>query len=764
MQRVEMIRERVPGLRDHDRHHRRLPGRDRGGLPRDAGGRGRGRLRLRVHVRLLAAPRHRGRAAARTRSRTPVKRERMERLVELVQRRALERSERFVGTTQEVLVEGPSRTDPARLRGRTRHNKTVNFTGLAQPGELVAGRDHRRDVDDARRRGVAASRASPDRRSRSSGRPGSARPRSRSSWRSCCARAARTGRRVGRRDPGLRGPGRARGQAGAAEPARAPAGLVRAGRRGVQRRAASPSGRTREIDALLDRGPHADRGRRHGPLPARGADRAGPAARRRSPACASELERELAEVGAGGAARRGCRRATAADGASERPQADRARAGAGADGQRRRTRASDQLWSERAAPPDRAVRPRRWTARLLDARIGARVRAMLAGGAVEEVERRSSAAPRAPRARRSASRRSRRTWRASASLDEAPSGSSAATSPTCKRQLTWMRKLAGVELIDRTGARRRGRRRGAAHACRSIDSPARAPMTLRFEKWQALGNDYIIVERDELPFELTPERVRRMCAPHFGCHSDGVLLLAPPERRALRGARCGSSTPTARRRSCRGNGAREAILYLRRHGWTDERRVLDRDRGRRDAADDHVRRRTCSVEMGRARLQLARLPVRRRRRPRRAVIADGRELEFQHVSIGNPQCVIAVGETSSSSSTSAAIGPPIERSELFPNRTNVAFIRRRRRRPRCARGSSSAGWGRRCRPAPAPPARRWPRVLRGATQPGDRAPRRRRAGGRGDRRPGRDADRLGRSRCTAGEFSDEFVATLEEAE
>jgi tRNA-2-methylthio-N6-dimethylallyladenosine synthase len=66
-----------------------------------------------------------------------VKRERMERLVELVQRRALERSRRFVGTTQEVLVEGPSRNDPARLRGRTRHNKTVNFTGLAQPGELV---------------------------------------------------------------------------------------------------------------------------------------------------------------------------------------------------------------------------------------------------------------------------------------------------------------------------------------------------------------------------------------------------------------------------------------------------------------------------------------------------------------------------------------------------------------------------------------------------------------------------------------------------
>jgi tRNA-2-methylthio-N6-dimethylallyladenosine synthase len=65
-----------------------------------------------------------------------VKRERMERLVELVQRRALERSNRFVGTEQEVLVEGTSRTDASRLRGRTRHNKTVNFDGVARPGDL----------------------------------------------------------------------------------------------------------------------------------------------------------------------------------------------------------------------------------------------------------------------------------------------------------------------------------------------------------------------------------------------------------------------------------------------------------------------------------------------------------------------------------------------------------------------------------------------------------------------------------------------------
>jgi tRNA-2-methylthio-N6-dimethylallyladenosine synthase len=67
----------------------------------------------------------------------PVKVERMERLLEIVQRHARERAQRFVGRTVEVLVEGASRTDPERIRGRTRHNKVVNFTGLAAPGELT---------------------------------------------------------------------------------------------------------------------------------------------------------------------------------------------------------------------------------------------------------------------------------------------------------------------------------------------------------------------------------------------------------------------------------------------------------------------------------------------------------------------------------------------------------------------------------------------------------------------------------------------------
>jgi tRNA-2-methylthio-N6-dimethylallyladenosine synthase len=67
-----------------------------------------------------------------------VKRDRMERLVAVVQRTAARRNAARVGLVEEVLVEGPSRTDPALLRGRTRRNTTVNFDGVAEPGELAS--------------------------------------------------------------------------------------------------------------------------------------------------------------------------------------------------------------------------------------------------------------------------------------------------------------------------------------------------------------------------------------------------------------------------------------------------------------------------------------------------------------------------------------------------------------------------------------------------------------------------------------------------
>jgi tRNA-2-methylthio-N6-dimethylallyladenosine synthase len=86
----------------------------------------------------IFSPRH-GTEAATMADQVPdeVKHERVERLIEVVQRVAAERNAERVGRVEEVLVEGPSRTDPALLRGRTRRNTTVNFAGSAQPGDLV---------------------------------------------------------------------------------------------------------------------------------------------------------------------------------------------------------------------------------------------------------------------------------------------------------------------------------------------------------------------------------------------------------------------------------------------------------------------------------------------------------------------------------------------------------------------------------------------------------------------------------------------------
>jgi diaminopimelate epimerase len=91
---------------------------------------------------------------------------------------------------------------------------------------------------------------------------------------------------------------------------------------------------------------------------------------------------------------------------------------------------------------------------------------------------------------------------------------------------------------------------------------------VRFEKWTALGNDYLIVEAAALPWEPTPERITRLCDQHFGVGSDGLLLLAPVEDPAFV-AELRIFNPDGSEAELSGNGARQAVLYLRRSGWTD---------------------------------------------------------------------------------------------------------------------------------------------------------------------------------------------------
>ncbi len=193
---------------------------------------------------------------------------------------------------------------------------------------------------------------------------------------------------------------------------------------------------------------------------------------------------------------------------------------------------------------------------------------------------------------------------------------------------------------------------------------------VRFEKWQALGNDYLIVEADSLPWELTAGRVRRLCDPHFGVGSDGILLLSRSEDPQYV-AELRIFNPDGSEAELSGNGAREAILYLRRHGWTDRDEFTIRTAAG-PVTPTITSERICSVKMGRASTASKDFPS---GSPggNGTLSAGGREWAFQHVSIGNPQCAIEVGEELESLDL-AEIGPPIEGHELFPNRTNVSFL------------------------------------------------------------------------------------------
>jgi diaminopimelate epimerase len=192
-----------------------------------------------------------------------------------------------------------------------------------------------------------------------------------------------------------------------------------------------------------------------------------------------------------------------------------------------------------------------------------------------------------------------------------------------------------------------------------------------FEKWQALGNDYVIVEAADLPWALTPERVRRLCVPHTGVGSDGVLLLEPAAERGFV-ARLRIFNPDGSEAELSGNGAREAIMYLRRRGWTDT------DSFSIQTAAGELRPTitgpaTCRVDMGAAKLRSPDYPS----GPpdgTGTLTAAGREWRFQHVSVGNPQCSILVPDGLDELDL-REVGPPIERHELFPNRTNVSFVR-----------------------------------------------------------------------------------------
>ncbi|HEX4563791.1 MAG TPA: diaminopimelate epimerase [Solirubrobacteraceae bacterium] len=195
---------------------------------------------------------------------------------------------------------------------------------------------------------------------------------------------------------------------------------------------------------------------------------------------------------------------------------------------------------------------------------------------------------------------------------------------------------------------------------------------MRFEKWQALGNDYVIVERDELPFELTAARARAVCEAHTGVGADGVLLLSRSADDAYV-AELQIFNPDGSQAELSGNGAREAALYLRTRGWTDrdEFSILTAAGAIRPVITGAY---SARVDMGAALLVSKDFPSGSRDGTGALELGDGTRVRFQHVSLGNPQCAIRVESAADLASLDLGrLGPPIEAHASFPNRTNVSW-------------------------------------------------------------------------------------------
>jgi diaminopimelate epimerase len=195
---------------------------------------------------------------------------------------------------------------------------------------------------------------------------------------------------------------------------------------------------------------------------------------------------------------------------------------------------------------------------------------------------------------------------------------------------------------------------------------------VRFEKWQALGNDYVIVEERELPFELTPARVEAICAPHTGIGSDGVLLISETDERGFV-ASIRIFNPDGSEAELSGNGVRQAAMYLRRNGWTgdDSFSVLTAAGEVRPRIDGEL----CTMDIGRARLRAESDYPSGGDDGAGTLSSGGRDFDFQFVQVGNPQVSIEIDDGLEALDLQL-YGPDIERHELFPNRTNVSFWRR----------------------------------------------------------------------------------------
>jgi diaminopimelate epimerase len=178
---------------------------------------------------------------------------------------------------------------------------------------------------------------------------------------------------------------------------------------------------------------------------------------------------------------------------------------------------------------------------------------------------------------------------------------------------------------------------------------------MRLSKWQALGNDYLLVERAELTHPLTPDRVRRLCDYHYGVGSDGLLEVLAVESTA---AEVRIWNPDGSTAELSGNGARIVAAWLARKSQAE--RVMLRVGGL--VVEAHVR------EDGNVELDVGQVEV----GETETLDLGDQRVEFTPVSVGNPHAVV---RREPERGELLRLGPRIERHSRFPDRTNVQLVR-----------------------------------------------------------------------------------------
>jgi len=196
---------------------------------------------------------------------------------------------------------------------------------------------------------------------------------------------------------------------------------------------------------------------------------------------------------------------------------------------------------------------------------------------------------------------------------------------------------------------------------------------MRFSKYHALGNDYLVLSPDEVKGTLAPAQIRLICDRHYGVGSDGVLLgplEAPDGDFGLR-----LFNPDGSEFEKSGNGLRIFSRYLWDRRLVHETPFTILTEGGKVRCQVHKGGKGVTVDMGRVSFDSRQIPVEGPSREviNEAIIVDGQELRFCAATIGNPHCVVLRDEVTAEEAQK--LGPLIEKDPRFPNRTNVQFMK-----------------------------------------------------------------------------------------